>query len=109
MYDHTLTLKLPALLADVASSIGRAMDFDTGGERSFQLSEDEQTISTSTPCTAEFYAQAQAMLADPALLHQAVAADYAARWSDLTPPTLADCQLFVASVIPNDPLPDSAV
>lgn len=110
MYNKTISIKLPALLADVASAIGRALDPDVGGAASFSLSDDEQTISTSTPCTAEFYEQAQAMLADPALLHQAVVDDYAARWADLTPPSLADCEFFCASVIYDavpDPLPDA--
>ena len=40
--------------------------------------------------------QAHAMLLDAALLHSVVAADYAARWPDLTAPTLAECQSFVA-------------
>ena len=35
-------------------------------------------------------------LADAAMLHAVVSADYAARWSDLTPPTLDECQSFVA-------------
>jgi hypothetical protein len=56
------------------------------------------TITTTTACTEDFYGQAQAMLADPALLHGAVVADYAARWADMTPPTLAECESFCAEV-----------
>ena len=36
------------------------------------------------------------LVLDAALLYSVVAADYAARWPDLTAPTLAECQSFVA-------------
>jgi hypothetical protein len=109
-YDNTLTIKLPFALADIASRIGRGLDPDVGGERSFTrivTSTDAQgkpiygdTISMTTPCTTAFKAQAEAMLADPALLHLAVEADYAVRWVDLVPPTLEECQAFCDGVIP---------
>ena len=99
-YNHTLTLRLPAAMLPIASSISRALDPDVGGDRSFTLSEDGLTISTSTPCTEEFFLQAQAMLTDPAMLHYAVSQDYATRWPDLTAPTLAECEAFIAAVIP---------
>lgn len=102
-YDHTLSITLPAALADIAARIGKAMDEDTGGENSFMTSEDGQTIFTSTPCTAEFYEQAQYMLTHPAALHAACAADYAARWADLVPPTPEDCSAFCAAVIQLEP------
>lgn len=97
-YNRTLSIRLPASLLPIAQAISRALDPDTGGADSWQI--DGDTITTSTPCTSEFYDQAQAMLADPALLHYAVTQDYAARWQDLDPPTLADCQAFVAVIIP---------
>lgn len=99
-YDHQITITLPAALADIASAIARALDPDTGGDKSFMLSEDGLTISVTTPCTEVFYAQAQAMLADPALLHAAVAYDYATRWPDFTAPTLEQCEQFVIGIIP---------
>ena len=40
------------------------------------------------------------MLANPQALHAAVSADYAARWVDMTPPTLEECEAFCQSVIP---------
>lgn len=106
-YNHTLSIRLPAALLTIAQSVSRALDPDTGGADSWQI--DGETIVTSTPCTSEFYDQAMAMLADPALLHGAVAADYSARWADLTPPTLADCEAFVAGVIPETEIPVSEV
>ncbi len=72
-YSHTLSLRLPASLLPIAQAISRALDPDAGGADSWTL--DGETITTSTPCTSEFYAQAQAMLADPALLHAAVTVD----------------------------------
>ena len=99
-YDSTFAITLPAALAEIAAKIGRAMDADVGGADSFQLSADGLTISTSTPCTSGFAEQAQYMLSHPEALFQAVAADYAARWADMTPPTLAECEAFCTGVIP---------
>jgi hypothetical protein len=109
-YDTTLSIKLPAALADIAAMIGRAMDVDTGGERSFTrivTGMDAEgkpiygdTISTTTPCTTAFKAQAEAMMANPALLHGAVAADYAKWWENFTPPTLIQCKAFCNGIIP---------
>lgn len=51
------------------------------------------------PCSPEFAATAQALAADPAKMHAAVTADYAARWPERTPPTLAECEAFCAAVV----------
>lgn len=102
-YDHTLSITLPAALADIAARIGKALDPDSGGENSFTTSEDGTTIFTSTPCTAEFFEQAQYMLTEPAALHAACAADYAARWTELVAPTLEECQTFCSSIIMDTP------
>ena len=99
MYDSTLSISLPAELADIAAAVGRALDPDVGGADSFTLSEDGLTISTSTPCTSSFAQQAAYMLANPQALFAAVSQDYAARWADLVPPTLAECEAFCDGVI----------
>ena len=104
-YDSTFAITLPAALAEIAAKIGRAMDADVGGADSFTLSTDELTISTSTPCTSAFAQQAAYMLGHPEALHAAVSADYAARWADMTPPTLAECEQFCAGVIPDEGSP----
>ena len=115
-YDATLTISIPNSLYDVACSIARAMDPDSGGAASYgprTLMTDEgvsyipETYTTSTPCTSEFKAQAMAMLADPAMLHYAVSQDYAARWPDLTPPTLEECESFCAGVVVVEPVESS--
>jgi hypothetical protein len=112
MWTEYLTLTLPYSpeMADIASKIGRGMDVDVGGAHSFNRSiigyeaDGEtpiygDTLTCTTGCTAQFKQQAMAMMADPALLHGAVAADYATRWPDLTPPTLAECEGFVAELV----------
>lgn len=102
-YTHRLRITVPTTLADTAAAIGRAMDPDTGGDKSFI--EIDGVLVCDTPCTEEFHGQARAMLTDPALLHAVVAADYAARRADLTPPTLADCEAFVAGCEIVEPAP----
>ena len=98
-YDATLTITVPAALYDTACSIARALDPDVGGADSYGPQVDGATeYTTSTPCTAEFKQQALAMLADPAVLCLVVSQDYAARWGDLVPPTLAECVVFCAQV-----------
>ena len=117
-YDKTLTIRVPLSLADIAANIGRALDPDTGGERSFS----RQVIGTgedgepllgnelvcSTLCTTSFYHQALMMISDAAMLHAAVTADYAARWPDLTAPSLEDCTAFVNQAVIDLPPPESA-
>ena len=107
-YDATLTITVPAALYDTACAIARSLDPDSGGAASYGprtlmteqgVSYIPETYTTSAPCASEFKAQAIAMLADPAMLHYAVTADYAARWADLTPPTLAECVEFCAGAV----------
>jgi len=107
-YTHRLKLTIPASLYDVACAIARALDVDSGGANSWgprnQVDSEgnettPETYTTETPCTEVFHTQALAMLADAAMLHTVVAADYSKRWPDLTPPTLAECESFVAGVV----------
>lgn len=98
-YDATLTITVPAELYDTACAIARALDSDVGGANSFGPQVEGATeYTTSTPCTAEFKQQAIQMLADPAVLCHVVSQDYAARWGDLVPPTLAECVVFCGGV-----------
>lgn len=107
-YTEIIWMTLPLGLAEIAASIGRALDPDVGGAESFHreiLSYDGETpvygneLICQTLCTEEFKAQALAMSAQPELLHAACLADYAARWPDLDPPSLEDCQAFCAAVV----------
>lgn len=72
------------------------MDVDVGGADSWQVVGD--TITMSTPCTEEFHGEALYLITDPQTLHVVVSSDYAERWPDLTPPTLAECEQFCAGV-----------
>lgn len=99
-YSATLTITVPAALYSVACAIARALDPDVGGAESFGPEREDATeYTTTTPCVPAFAQQALAMVANPAMLHYAVATDYAARWPDLTPPTLAECEAFCAGAV----------
>ena len=116
-YNWIVTITLPAALAEIAAKVGRAMDPDSGGARSFSPvitgydGEGNPTyngnIRASTPCREEFALQAAAMLANPALLHAACTARYARDWPDEVPPTLEECEAFCGAVIP-EPQPPAA-
>ena len=99
MTYEQLTIKLPANLADIAAKIGRALDPDRGGAESFVLADDALTISASTYCTPVFKQQAAYLLAHPAALHAACAADYSVRWAEFDAPTLDECEAFCEGVI----------
>ena len=115
-YNYTVRIEVPASQAVVAAKIGVSMDPDAGGAASWNrtiigYTEDKpiygDTIFVSTPCQQEFHDQVPILIANPAMLHAIVASDYAARWPGETPPTLAECVSFCASVIP-EPVPEPA-
>lgn len=101
-YSHRLTIAAPVAMIDTANAIARSMDPDVGGAESFA------SVRATDPNGAEyvvcdvwvrenFATQAAAMLGNPALLHGACAADYAARWPDLPAPTTPECEAFIES------------
>jgi hypothetical protein len=105
-YTETFALTIPVDLIDVGRAITRALDPDVGGYNSWQEVLDDETVTAytvSTPCTPGFKEQALAMLDNPALLHAAVSADYAARWADFTAPTLEECEAFCAGAVLPEP------
>ena len=116
-YNYNVRIEVPASQAVVAAKIGMSMDPDSGGAASWNrtiigYTEGEtpepifgDTIFVSTPCQQEFAEQVPVLLANPAMLHALVSQDYAARWPDEVPPTLAECESFCASVIP-EPAPE---
>lgn len=108
-YTETLVMTLPYSLemAEIAAKIGRALDPDLGGDRSWARPIVEMqgetpvfgdTLECSTPCVAEFKGQVDTLLATPAMLHAVICADYAARWPEHVPPTLAEVELFTESL-----------
>ena len=116
-YNYNVRIEVPASQAEIAAKIGAALDPDSGGAASWNrtiigYTEGEtpepifgDTIFVSTPCRQEFAEQVSLLIANPAMLHALVAQDYAARWPDEVLPTLAECEAFCASVIP-EPAPE---
>jgi hypothetical protein len=96
-YTARLIITIPADLLPTGRAIARALDPDVGGYDSYAETTDGWVADM--PCRPEFVAQAMYMISRPAALHAAVAADYAARWPDLIPPTLAECEAFCAGAV----------
>lgn len=106
-YTERLTITVPHSLNEIAAKIGRAMDPDTGGDRSFTREivsfENEEPVYGNklvccTPCVAEFKEAAFYMLSSPEMLFESCKRDYAARWPDIDPPTIEECELFCSNV-----------
>lgn len=114
-FTARIIITIPADLLVIARSIARALDTDSGGADSYvptrsepdRLDDDGNIVSSTAPatwvadtlCSPGFAAQVPYLLAHPAALHAAVAADYAARWPDLIQPTLAECEAFCAGAV----------
>ena len=98
-YSQRFNLTLSDIVKDIAAKVGKGFDPDSAGEYSFHDNGDG-TISTSTPCTPEFKAQGEYLMTNPDVLFMAMQSAYAERWADLTPPTLVECQAFIAAIIP---------
>jgi hypothetical protein len=92
MSDYRVTVTVPVELATVASAVGRAMDIDVGGADSF-VERDGQLVA-QTWASAEFATMFEYLIASPAGLYQAVAADYATRWPELQAPDLPAIEAF---------------
>lgn len=104
-YTARLIINIPADLLTTGRAIARALDPDVGGYDSYAETPDGWVADT--PCRPEFAAQAMYLIIRPAALHAAVAADYATRWPDLTPPTLAECEAFCAGASISSPITDT--
>jgi len=109
-YTARLIVTIPPELLDIGRAITRALDVDVGGYHSWTPVRDDPADPESaivsyvadTPCTPNFREQALVMLAQPELLYGAVAADYAARWGELVPPTLDECVSFCGGAVVNN-------
>lgn len=104
MSDYRVTVTVPVDLADTASAVGRAMDIDVGGADSF-IERDGQLVA-QTWASEAFASMFAYLIASPAGLHMAVAADYEARRPDLAPPDLPAIEAFcqAASMTIDPPL-----
>jgi hypothetical protein len=98
MYNAQLSITVPDTLKDIAAKIGKALDPDSAGEYSF-TDLGNGTINCTTPCELEFKEKALLMMQYPSELKAEIDRQYQTRWPDLTPPTLAECELFCASII----------
>lgn len=102
MTDYRVTVTVPVDHRDTASAIGRAMDIDVGGADSF-IETDGQLVA-QTWASAAFAQMFAYLIASPAGLYQAVAADYESRWPELEPPDLpaitAFCQAASMTIEP---------
>ena len=110
-YTARMTVTIPPELLEIGRRITRALDVDLGGYDSWMPIHDTPSDPDSpivsyvadTPCTEEFKAQAEAMLADPAILHAAVEMDYEARWPTFDAPTFEECIDFCSGAVVSEP------
>jgi hypothetical protein len=94
---------VPASLRDSANRIGRALDPDHGGDKTFSIplpsAENPTHYGASTAAAPDFVQTVQAILAGQVDLQQAISADYAARWPELEPPTAQECAVFLTQAV----------
>jgi hypothetical protein len=111
-WNHYLVLILPIERQSIGNAIARSLDPDMGGDQTFTLtaSADGNLPATKTLCGTscrESFLQTVQALTDSntplanraAALKQMVDADYANRWPEEVPPTLAECEAFLADLV----------
>lgn len=98
LYDAQITLTIPESLREIANRIGKAFDPDTGGDHTFDGEAVDGLISVTIPCVREFADAMPFFAMSPEALHESVLRDYALRWPELVPPTVAECQAFCNAV-----------
>ena len=102
-YTTSLLIAVPLDLTPVAAPIAQAFDPDSGGARSFDSvravdAQDNVWPVCYSPVTTETAAAIPYLQAIPGLLYQTVTRDFEARWTDQTPPTLAECETFRTAI-----------
>lgn len=102
-YTANLTIIVPSEDKALAARFSRSFDPDVGGEYAFDSLKandraGNQFAISHSPVTPALAAQSAYLLADPEKLFETTAADYAARWPELTPPTLAETEQFCSVV-----------
>ena len=110
-WNHSIALIVPIANQITAKEISRALDPDVGGYEAYEtyLSANGAEPAThciyGTPCQQEFFTNVQFLsntevpiTTRAGALKQMVDADYAARWTEFTAPTLSDCQAFLENV-----------
>jgi len=114
-YNKLLSIVLAATapnIEPIAAMIGRALDPDLGGDKSFTLDGEyvdggfipSGTLSTALYVTEEAFSEAQHILASVDNLFSFTQHDYATRWPELTPPTRTECEVFIDSILAAGPV-----
>ncbi len=104
-WPHTIVMIIPAALLAVGNAIGRALDPDIGGEHTFSVplsadgTEPVTHYGASTAAAESFVQTVQAVTTEQVGLVELVAADYAARWPGLAPPSAEECAAFLAQTV----------
>lgn len=108
-YTRRLTCIIQAPLGPIGVAVGRALDPDTGGDKTFVPldAEYDETGSitkeptklwvSNCPVIAEVAASIPYLLASPEMLLATIERDFAARFPDVPVPTLAECEAFCAA------------
>lgn len=102
-YTCSLLIAVPVELTPVGQPIAQAFDPDSGGARSFDTisavdAQDKVWPVCYSPVTAETAAAIPYLQTIPGLLYQTVTRDFESRWTDQTPPTLAECESFRTAI-----------
>ena len=109
-YTKVATCIVPAPLGIIAAAVGKALDPDVGGAKSFVpydakydakgvMTAQPTKLVTRTPVTAEYAAVLPYLLADPASLLATITLDRDTRWAGMVIPTLAEVTSFCASAV----------
>ena len=102
-YTNYVVLIIPedAGIIATAKAASRALDPDMGGYEAFQQVVTDGVANFriyASPITAGTAAALPQMQAYPPALKQVIDADYATRWPEDIPPTLAEVEAFTAAV-----------
>jgi hypothetical protein len=110
-YTHTLTCIIPAPLGAIGAAVGRALDPDTGGDKTFIPMDAEYDAEgtltkqptklwvSNCPVVADLAAGIPYLLSDPAALRGTIERDFAARFPSEIVPTLTECAAFCSAAI----------
>lgn len=102
-YTSSIFVAIPESMLPIGAPIARAFDPDSGGDRSFDViraTKDGITYAICyTPAVPETVAGLGYLQAVPGALHGFVMQDYEARWGELIPPTLEECETFRTNLV----------
>lgn len=102
-YTSSIFVAIPESMLPIGAPIARAFDPDTGGDKSFEgvrATKDGVTYAICyTPAVPATVAGLAYFQATPGALHGFVMQDYEARWGELTPPTVEECEEFRTNIV----------